>query len=400
MAAPWTNPTQNGEQIVMWLLAKEGRSPNDPLAVYLAQQAITDAQLWIWRRRDWWWARRVSARFDAVPTTFVVKDSAAAATTLHVADTDEFAVGDVILIDEDGTKEEIATISAITANVSFTLAANLVNSHDADDAAPVVKLAETVHKSVQTRVDAASSSVTLNVEETEGFSAGDLIEIAPGTSSAEINKISAVTGTTSGSFTLYGRLKNSHSTSRVVQVSPGKRSYALRSVNNGAMRDLGQVMNIRVEADGELTPMTRYQFEQTYENDYSGRLTAGDRYLIEGDPPTLRFERTPSASQQIVVDYLALPSRYEGSENIMIPAPFQDLLRYVARWYFRDDDQNRIPLEQDPVVQSRMTEMAGWSPQTPTAEGMVRPIGERAVLVGLHRVRPEDFLDVDGVPIN
>ena len=246
MAAPWTDPTQNGEDIVYWLLAREGRSANDANAITLAAQAITDAQLWIWRQWNWWWAR-VSSSFDTVAST---------------------------------------------------------------------------------------------------------------------------------------------------------QDYVLTTVNSSAMQDLGKVLSVRVDGDGPMTPMTRSEFERTFEDDLSGALSAGSRYLIEYDPPTIRFERTPSAVQTVIVDYSILPGRYRGSENILIPAPFQDLLRYVARWYFRDDDDARGPLEADPFVTGRIAEMKGYGVSDETPPGIMKKAGRKRVLAGIFPIDPTDWLDKDGVAIN
>ena len=61
--------------------------------------------------------------------TTVDQDSAAAATTLYVAATTGLDVGSIIVINRDGTREEIGTVSSIAAGVSVTLSANLTYTH-------------------------------------------------------------------------------------------------------------------------------------------------------------------------------------------------------------------------------------------------------------------------------
>ncbi len=69
--------------------------------------------------------------------TTVDQDSASGATTLFVASTTNFAANNYIIIDPGGPKQEFARISSVTAGVSFTLTANLSNTHLAADAAEV-----------------------------------------------------------------------------------------------------------------------------------------------------------------------------------------------------------------------------------------------------------------------
>ena len=66
----------------------------------------------------------------ALGSTTVDVESASGQTTLNVAATTDFAVGDTVLIDRAGTPEE-AIITVITAGASFTLQANLANTHAA-----------------------------------------------------------------------------------------------------------------------------------------------------------------------------------------------------------------------------------------------------------------------------
>lgn len=380
----------------MWLLAREGKSSSDPFAVTRAEQAITDAQMWIWRKKDWWWARR-STWFDVVPTTKVVASSSSGATALYAGHTDLFAKDDWIEVDQE-TEQETYKIASVTKDAQITTLANLATTHAIG--VEVILLPEFDQTATETELtgNEALNSTALEVGDETGFSAGDYVVIAPGTARENFKRIDS---TAADTINLTSGLDIAClSGDRVVLVETGKRSYPITTLRNGIMKDFGRLLSIRVDTDGELKPMTRPEYERSYEDDYAGRLSSGDRYLIEGNPPVLRFEQTPSASQIVHVDYLVMPQRYHGVEDILVPPPFQDLLRHVARWYFRDDDDQRIPLGRDENVQTWLAEMMGYGPSAEDAAGYMMDAGREDVLAQILPMRPQDFLDVDGIRIN
>jgi len=69
--------------------------------------------------------------FTSSVTTTVDADSAAAQKILNVASTTNFAVGDTVLINSGGARQEVIRVASIQAGVSLTAAANLVYLHTA-----------------------------------------------------------------------------------------------------------------------------------------------------------------------------------------------------------------------------------------------------------------------------
>jgi hypothetical protein len=385
VTAPWTDPTQTGEDILQWLLAREAKTADDPFAVTRGEQAITDAQLWIWRQRDWWWAIK-SATFDAVPSGKVTLATVAGNTLVILSQARDFAADDWIEIDE-GDKNEIYKVSAVT-DTALTTTAQLENIHAIGTTVTKLPSFETTETETRLSGGEAKESDSIGVNDSDGFSVGDYVVIAPGTARENFKRIGVVDSSVLVTLTS-GLDIAANSGDRFVKVTLGKRTYPLRTINNGVMRDFGKLISIRPDTYGPMTTLSRSEFERSFEDDFSGRLSEGERYLIEGDP-----------SQIINVDYIGLPPRYRGSENIVIPVPFQDLLRYVARWYFRDDDDTRGPLEGDPFVVARLAEMAGWSPSAEEVGAVMRSTATRTDFDMILPLEPEDFLDKNGVAIN
>lgn len=75
---------------------------------------------------------RVEPRaFVATPSSTVSADSASGQAVVNVAATTMFAVGDHVILNEGGAREETGTILSIVAGTSITLTANLAFSHTA-----------------------------------------------------------------------------------------------------------------------------------------------------------------------------------------------------------------------------------------------------------------------------
>lgn len=381
MVTTWKDPTYRGSHFVESVLSGESLNESDPLAVLRVKQAITDAQVWLWQQHDWYWAVSPDspARFEIFPETTVVADSASGQTTLNVADTGEFQVDDTIVIDEgDSTKRELATVSAIVAGVSLTLAANLKNSHDADDAAIVRPLRPVVFdKGVRTRTHASSDGSpldTLNVEHTQGFAVDDLIVIDPGNVNVEIRRIKTVTGTSQGDLVIYGVLDTDHASGvNVYKATESDPKFNLTLVNGGVMKDFGRATKVLIEGEGPLRPMNRSRWRANREEEMSGGVGIGDRYVIEGDPPEIKFEITPTSNKTVVMHYLRAPTQVFGDDDIQCPFPFHNLLRWLSRIFYQKNGPAGGALLQDQDVMAELTRLRGFDSDLAQPSGM-RPL--------------------------
>lgn len=354
---------------------------SDPMALLRVKQAITDAQVWLWQQHDWYWAVSPNspARFEIFPQTTVVVDSPAAGKTLNVADTGEFQPGDTILIAEGKTKEEIAKIDTITTAVSFTLKENLINSHDADDAAIVRPLRPLVaDKSVRTRCDATNlaGSATIDVEHTQNFAVNDFLILAPGgiLVAEEIQKVKAITvAGSSGRFTSYGNLDNTHSTTNVYKAVESDPKFDLTLVNGGVMEDFGRATKVLIDNEGPLRPINPSRWRASREDRMSGGVGIGDRYVIEGNPPEIMFEITPTSNKTVVVHYLRAPTLVAGDDDIQPPFPFHNLLRWLSRSFLLKNGPAGGSLLQDADVMAELERLKGFSLDLSQVAGM-RPL--------------------------
>lgn len=379
MVTTWKDPTYRGSHFVESVLSGESLNASDPMAVLRVKQAITDAQVWLWSQFDWFWAVSPNspARFEIFPETTVVKDSPVG-TTLNVADTGEFKVDDTIVIDEgDATKRELATVSAIVAGVSLTLAANLKNSHDADDAAIVRPLRPVVFdKAVRTRIDTDSSGSTVSVEHTQGFAVDDLIVIDPGGAAVEIRRIKTITDTSGGSFTIYGTLDSTHTLTQghnVYKATESDPKFDLTVVNGGVMNDFGRATKVLIAEEGPLRPVNRSRWRASREDRMSGGVGIGDGYVIEGNPPEFKLLITPTSNKTVVVHYLRAPTQVFGDDDIQCPFPFHNLLRWLSRIFYQKNGPAGGALLQDQDVMAELTRLRGFDSDLAQPSGM-RPL--------------------------
>jgi hypothetical protein len=76
----------------------------------------------------------VRVSYSSTSITTVDSDSSAGQKVLNVAATGDFTVGDVVIVDKDGVKEEVCKIASISAGASITMVDNLQYQHTAGDA--------------------------------------------------------------------------------------------------------------------------------------------------------------------------------------------------------------------------------------------------------------------------
>lgn len=144
--------------------------------------------------------------------TSVDSDSTSGTTTLNVADTTGYSVGDGIVIGEGTVREEFATIASISVGVSFTLVANLTYTHTAVQADPVRRTYDVSY------VDATSAAgqAVLSVYNTTNFTVGESVIIGLGTARAEIGVIDSISAGVS--ITLEDNLTYEHTLAQADKV--------------------------------------------------------------------------------------------------------------------------------------------------------------------------------------
>lgn len=408
MAATWKDSAYRGSHFFESVLASEGMDASDPMALLRVKQAITDAQVWLWSQFDWFWAVSPNspARFEIFPQTTVVKNSALGQKVLTVADTGELQADDTILIAEGVTdKEELAKIDSITAGVSLTLKENLIISHDADDAAIVRKLRPMVaDPSVRTQCDDTNTagSDTIDVEHTQNFTVNDFLILAPSSVpvAEEIQKIKAITiAGSSGRFTSYGNLDTTHATSKVYKGTESDPKFDLTLVNGGVMEDFGRATKVLIDNEGPLRPINRSRWRATREDRMSGGVGIGDAYVIEGNPPEIKFEITPTSNKTVVVHYLRAPTLVAGDDDIQPPFAFHNLLRWLSRSFLLKNGPAGGSLLQDADVMAELERLKGFSLDLSQVVGM-RPLNglvDSRIMAGVPgaavlKTRFDDFL--------
>lgn len=381
----WKDPSYRGTHFIESVLAASGFDVSDPIAILRVRQALTDAQAWIWQQYDWYWAVSPTspARFEIFPQTTVVVDSASGAKVLAVADTGELEVGDTILIAEGVSgKEELAKINSITAGISLILKENLIITHDAADAAIVRKLRPMVaDPNVRTQCDATNiaGSATIDVEHTQNFAVNDFLILAPGgvLVAEEIQKVKAITiAGASGRFTSYGNLDNTHATSKVYKATEDAPKFDLTTVNGGVMKDFGRALMVAIDGEGPLLPMNRTQWMAAHEDNRTGGVGIGDRYIIQGDPPAIQFEITPTSNKTVVVHYLRAPTRFFGDDDVQMPWPFHNLLRWMAQLLLKKNGPAGAILGDDADVMSEVTRLKSFQPDLAQPSGRRPMAGE------------------------
>ncbi len=366
MPVPFKDPSRAADLLVD-LLDAEGLNPDDRGMLSSARRAFTDAQMWLYRQRSWWFLRR-RGTFESLPTAKVHRDSAAAATTLYVDEPETFAADETLVVNEGGDREERVTVSSIDYDAAtITLEANLANTHTAAQGDTVRRLRPIKRSATRTRVDASSAAngTTLNVQETGSFSAGDLVVIEPGTVRAEVRRISSITGTSSGSFTLYGNLDFTHTSGLVVKVIEDELTYVLNRVNRGSMIDLGRVTKITVDGSGALEYVNYDTYESSFESAGSGAPTAGDLYTLFGEPLQLAFLKRPIGNALIRVWYDAIPPRVWGAQDIIVPREFHAGLLHLARMMFLNVGEKAVAAS--PIITQFVDQLAAYSPTTADA---------------------------------
>ncbi len=378
MASAWKTPAFRGSHFFDSIASAEGLNVGDPAALARIRDAITDAQVWLYQQHTWWWAVSPNspARFEVFPTTNVIV--ASTGTTLSVSDTGEFQIGDTIVIAEGLSKQELSEVSAVTARVSLTVAATLVNSHSLAENATVRKLRPVVFDpSVRTRLDAPSlaNDTDLNVGFTAGFAVNDLVVIDPGGANQEIHKLATVVDVLG--LTLYGNQKFAHASgTNVYKVTESCPRFDLTLVNGGVMADFGRAIKVLVLGEGPLFPMNPADWRRSREDSVEGGISQGDRYIIEGSPPEMRFEVTPTSNKTVVVHYLRAPTRVFGDDDIQVPYEFHNLLRWLARAFLRKNGPAGGTLTQDPDILAEINRLKGYDLDTSQRSGM-RPMGGR-----------------------
>lgn len=124
--------------------------------------------------------------------TIVDADSTAGTATLNVAITTGYSANDRIIINEGGPRSEEKIISVVNAGVSFTLTSNLGFTHTLVQADSVRRLE---HRS-RVNVDSNAGATTLSVDNTAGYTVGEMILVGRGTARAEYLIIGGITAGT------------------------------------------------------------------------------------------------------------------------------------------------------------------------------------------------------------
>lgn len=121
-------------------------------------------------------------------STTVDADSNSGTATLFVASTTGYTIGDTIIINEGGPRQEEAVVNSISAGVSLGLLANLTFTHTAVQADAVRR----TYGSAIVDADSASGQTVLNVSHTGQFTVGEEVIIGMGTSREEIRFIQSI----------------------------------------------------------------------------------------------------------------------------------------------------------------------------------------------------------------
>lgn len=129
--------------------------------------------------------------------TNVDADSNAGTSTLNVASTTGYTVGDSIVIGKGTAREEDAIIASISVGVSFGLVDNLAFTHTGAQADSVSR----TYAVAYVDVDSADGQPVLSVTETSQFSVGQAVIVGLGTVRAEIKIIQSIGAGISITFT-------------------------------------------------------------------------------------------------------------------------------------------------------------------------------------------------------
>jgi hypothetical protein len=118
--------------------------------------------------------------FTTVTTssTTVDADSAANQKVLNVTATGAFTAGQLVVINDGGARHEVAKIASITAGVSLTMVANLVNAHTAVQADTVVHRVYTdLHIQTTSPCKAAGDPAVGVLQDKDGVTRGAAVDI-------------------------------------------------------------------------------------------------------------------------------------------------------------------------------------------------------------------------------
>lgn len=145
------------------------------------------------------------------------------ATRLHVASTDGYTAGEVIIINEGGVREEEAVIASVSAGAHFDLREALTYDHTAADADAVRRTyaASVSNRNHATTVDddSVSGQKVLNVASTSGYDVGNYIVIDDGGAKQETGVIDTIQAGVS--LTLVDNLANTHLGADAAEVYQG-----------------------------------------------------------------------------------------------------------------------------------------------------------------------------------
>jgi len=142
-------------------------------------------------------------------------------------------------------------------------------------------------------------------------------------------------------------------------------SYALRTVNGGAMAALWSVERVYIGTDWPISPMSWSQYRDSIVlNEASSKPS---RCVIIGDPPTMYLWETPDDEYTIYVDYIKRHPKIENGDSdsgLLIPDIFH-LQLYVdgAVWYLRNGVGDPLGFRNCPAFVDAMRNMAEAEPE-------------------------------------
>ncbi len=133
--------TEGIDGVALFVGYAPGASPVDGLTVGVYPSFDSGAK-GAFATTPWTPARSDDFTHASQGSTTVDADSAATQTTLNVAATTNFAVGDTVIIDAeaDGGGEELAVIATVNSGVSLVMEANLTHAHTLAQADTVKKI--------------------------------------------------------------------------------------------------------------------------------------------------------------------------------------------------------------------------------------------------------------------
>lgn len=371
--AIWRDPTRRGGELLDSVLTAEGLDPGDPAALLRGRDALTNAMTWIWRQADWEWAVSPNSpvRFRVPAFTHVVVDTLIPQTApflIVVAGSEGFIAGDNIVVAEGASKEEWLIVQAVDpvgegTALDFELLAGPSQTHTAAERALIRKVRPIVSDPVIRTISrgAGFQRSVINVQSVLNFRIDDLIVLDPEGTQRAIARIKEIEPALN-SFVIKGNLGPGNPTGRDVhKCVETDETFNLAVLTGGRLADFGRSLSLAVEGEGPLVPMNADVRAARRGRTREANLRGGDHYVIEGDPPTLKFDIVPVGPKTLVMHYLRAPTRFFGDDDVPLPYPFQSLLVWAARILLRKDGPPGAVLRSESDVVSEVNRLKSFS---------------------------------------